>query len=183
MPETLDHRDPFVEHWRNGLTILNLRGSAQDAAFVDAAQAVLGVALPTEPCRTCEADGLRVVWAGPDDWFIIWPAARAGALMQWLREALAGVHAAVTDVSSGYAVLRVSGTPVRDVLAQGCPLDLHPRAFHLGQAVGTHYFKATVWLWQVNPTPVFEMLVRRSFRDYVALMLERSTRECGLQAG
>lgn len=36
-------------------------------------------------------------------------------------------------------------------------------------------------LWQVDAAPVFEALVRRSFKGYVALMLERSTRESGLQ--
>jgi len=180
MLETVDRSGPLAVFWRERLSIISLRGHSEDAAFLEVAQAALGLAVPTVPCRTVEGARARIVWAGPDDWFVIQPAARADALERRLREGLVGLHAAITDVSSGYAVLSLSGSPARDVLAQGCPLDLHPRAFGPGCASGTHFFKASVWLWQPDAAPVFEMLVRRSFRGYVAQMLERSTRECGL---
>ena len=77
-------------------------------------------------------------------------------------------------------MLHLSGRPVREVLAQGCPLDLHPRVFHPGSAAGSVFFKASVWLWQTETTPVYEVLVRNSFQRYVWLMLERCTPECGL---
>jgi sarcosine oxidase subunit gamma len=77
-------------------------------------------------------------------------------------------------------VLHLSGTPARDVLAQGCPLDLHPRIFKRGASAGSHFFKASVWLWQTDEAPVYELLVRRSFTGYVWLMLERASAECGL---
>ena len=66
------------------------------------------------------------------------------------------------------------------MLAQGCPLDLHPRAFAPGQAAGSHWFKASIWLWQVDTAPTFEALVRRSFMGYVWTLLQRTTQECGL---
>ncbi|MFO1221179.1 MAG: sarcosine oxidase subunit gamma family protein [Burkholderiaceae bacterium] len=166
--------------WREGLAIVNLRGNPGDAMFRDAANAALGVALPLAPCRTSEGQTMRIVWAGPDDWFVIGPRGQADALVARLRQALAGQHAAVTDVSGGYTVLHLSGEPVREVLAQGCPLDLHPRAFSPGQCAGSHFFKASVWLWQTEADPVFELLVRRSFMGYVWLLLEQTTRECGL---
>jgi sarcosine oxidase subunit gamma len=166
--------------WREGLTILNLRGAPEDAAFVAGAQAALGVALPLAAGATSEGQALRVVWAGPDDWFVIGARGQASAIAQRLREHLAGLHAAVTDVSSGYTLLHLSGAPVREVLAQGCPLDLHPRAFQPGQCAGTHFFKAAVWLWQLDEEPGFELLVRRSFTGYVWRMLELCTAECGL---
>ena len=37
-----------------------------------------------------------------------------------------------------------------------------------------------MWLWQTDDSPVFELLVRRSFMGYVWLMIERATAECGL---
>jgi sarcosine oxidase subunit gamma len=122
----------------------------------------------------------RVVWAGPDDWFVIGPKGQADAIIERLRTALAGLHHAVTDVSSGYTVLHLGGAAVRDVLAQGCPLDLHPSVFKAGMAAGSHFFKASVWLWQTDDAATFEVLVRRSFMNYVWLMLERCTQECGL---
>lgn len=166
--------------WRSGLSILNLRGNADDAAFRDGVARALGLALPTQACTSVASDTLRLVWVGPDDWFVIGPRGQAAALEAGLRQALAGQHVAVTDVSSGYTVLHLSGQPVRDVLAQGCPLDLHPRVFGPGASAGSLFFKASVWLWQTEEAPVYEMLVRSSFRGYVWLMLERATQACGL---
>lgn len=170
----------LVAGWREGLSIVNLRGNADDATFRQAAASALGVALPTQAGVTSESSTGRVVWAGPDDWFVIGPKGHADSLATKLREVLAGQHHAVTDVSSGYTVLHLSGTPAREVLSQGCPLDLHPRAFKLGACAGSHFFKASVWLWQTDTAPVYELLVRRSFMGYVWLMLERTTAECGL---
>jgi sarcosine oxidase subunit gamma len=196
MPEVLQRKAPsatrspavssgptpqgLLAGWREGLAIVNLRGNADDAAFRQAVANALGVPLPDEPCTTSESGVVRVVWAGPDDFFIAGPKGQADALTARLRGALAGLHHAVTDVSSGYTVLHLSGAPARDVLAQGCPLDLHPRVFARGACAGSHFFKASVWLWQTDDAPVYELLVRRSFMGYVWLMLERASAECGL---
>lgn len=166
--------------WRHGQSILNLRGNPDDAAFRDGVAQALGLALPTQACTTVANDALRLVWVGPDDWFVIGEKGRAATMEARLRQALAGQHFAVTDVSSGYTVLHLSGAPVREVLAQGCPLDLHPRAFQPGSAAGSVFFKASVWLWETEAAPVYEVLVRNSFQRYVWLMLERCTPECGL---
>jgi sarcosine oxidase, subunit gamma len=166
--------------WRHGLSILNLRGNPDDAAFRDGVSQALGLALPTQACTTVASDALRLVWVGPDDWFVIGPKGEAAAIEARLRQALAGQHFAVSDVSSGYTVLHLSGQPVREVLAQGCPLDLHPRVFRTGSSAGSLFFRASVWLWQTEDAPVYEVLVRSSFRGYVWLMLERATQACGL---
>lgn len=183
MPEAGAASSALVAHWREGQAIVNLRGRPSDEVFVQAVNQVLGIGLPLEPCRTVEHGPLRVVWAGPDDWFLIDAGGGAERLCGRLRAALAGVHAAVTDVSSGYTVLSLAGPPVREVLAQGCPLDLHARSFGPGQCAGTHFFKASVWLWQTSAEPMFELLVRRSFRGYVEWMLQRAGVDAGLVVG
>jgi len=170
----------LIAGWREGLAIVNLRGDPSDAAFRERASRALSIALPVDPCSTAGGDALRVVWAGRDDWFVIGAPGRAETIGRALSEALTGSHHAVTDVSSGYTVLRLSGVPVLDVLSHGCPLDLHLRAFRTGMSAGSHFFKASVWLWKAGDAPEFEMLVRRSFRDYVWLLLERCSAECGL---
>lgn len=178
MPDTRDPSPAVAAQWRDGQTLVNLRGHAEDEAFMQACATALGMALPNTPCRTAAAASRRVVWAGPDDWFVVDPAVPAGRLVADLRAAVSGLNAAVTDVSSGYTVLRLSGHPARDVLAQGCPLDLHPRAFGPDDCAGSHFFKAAIWLWQADAgQPAFELLVRRSFKRYVTLMMERSMRE------
>lgn len=172
-PEALQVR------WNRGHAIVNLRGDPADEGFVAAVSAAVGLPLPTSPGGCPTNDTRRIVWAGPDDWFVIGEAGAEAALAQALREAAGTRHHAVTDVSSGYCVLSLSGAPVRDVLAQGCPLDLHPRAFEVGRCAGTHFFKASVWMWGAGDD-AFEVLVRSSFAGYVARLLEDCTVECGM---
>jgi sarcosine oxidase subunit gamma len=162
------------------LAIVNLRGDTDDPSFRAGVSRALGLTLPTQACTSVATSVYRLVWVGPDDWFLVGPKGQARALEGALRKELAGTHHAATDVSGGYTVLQLSGRPVREVMAQGCPLDLHPRTFQPGSSAGSLFFKASIWLWQVDEAPVFEMLVRSSFMGYVWLMLERSTRECGL---
>lgn len=174
------HDQALLAEWREGLAVVNLRGQAEDAAFITAASRALELKLPMRPCTSTSNATYRAVWAGPDAWFVIGPNGQSDALATELCRVLAGTHHAVTDVSSGYTVLSLSGRPVRDVLAQGCPLDLHPRVFKPSSSAGSHYFKASIWLWQTDEAPTYEVLVGRSFMGYFWLMLERSSQECGL---
>jgi sarcosine oxidase subunit gamma len=166
--------------WRTGLSIVNLRGNADDPEFLATVTQALNLSLPVKPCTSVADSVHRLVWVGPDDWFVIGPKGQGTAIESKLRTALAGMHHAVTDVSGGYTVLHLSGRPVREVLAQGCPLDLHPLVFRPGSSAGSLFFKTSIWLWQTDEAPTYEVLVRSSFMGYFWLMLERSTQECGL---
>lgn len=159
--------------------IFNLRGNPQDPAFVQAVQQALGLPLPVAACSSIANAHYRVVWVGPDDWFVISAGGEQGSLEQRLRTALSGQHYSVTDVSSGYFMVTLAGDQARDVLAQGCPLDLHPRVFQPGQSAGTVFFRVGIYLWQRDNVPTFEMLVRRSFIDHFWQLINHCTLDCG----
>ncbi|MCP5265200.1 MAG: sarcosine oxidase subunit gamma [Burkholderiaceae bacterium] len=161
----------LVVDWQATAAIVNLRGDAGDAAFVDTVQGAVGLALPRAACTTTGDADRRILWAGPDDWFVLAASDAPAALASRLQTRLAGRHHAVVDVSSGYRVLRLAGAGARTLLAQGCPLDLHPRAFMPGQCMGSHFFKASVWLWRPDESDGFELLVRSSFAGYVARLV------------
>lgn len=169
-----------VAGWDHAWSIVNLRGNPNDPAFCAGVLRALGAELPTAVCTTHLSKELKIVWVGPDDWFVMSRERSAADLERALRAELTGQHIAVTDVSSNYTILNLSGPCVRETLAQGCPLNLGPRAFKTGQTAGSVFFKASVWLWQTEDTPAFEVLVRNSFRGYVWLMLEQCTTEVGL---
>jgi sarcosine oxidase, subunit gamma len=170
-----DHSPRLHIQWQTDLSVLSLRGESTDIA--QGAEQALGLALPLEANTTDKREGVRCVWVSPDDWFVLGAAGQAAAQEAKLREALQGKHFAVTDVSSGYYILSLSGTAARALLAQGCPLDLHPSAFRFGQCAGSHFFKASVWLWLASETPRFDVLVRRSFAPYVDAMLGKASLE------
>ncbi|MCW5698485.1 MAG: hypothetical protein KIT00_01450 [Rhodospirillales bacterium] len=161
-----------------------LRGDGSLARFGNAVKTVLGIAPPTEPNTVTGpedfADGARILWLGPDEWLIVGgdvDAEPSGAL----RLALSDRHAAVVDVSDGRAVIALSGPNARDVLAKGCPLDLHPRAFGPGRCAQTVLAKAHVILHQIDASPSYEIYVHRSFADYLWSWLEDAAGEFGVR--
>lgn len=154
---------PFLE-------LMNIRGDARDDAFVAAVERTLGVRAPVKPNTITQAAEYDVLWLGPDEWLVRSGEPRMATLEPKLTEALAGVFASVVDVSSGHTVLEASGERVRDVLSRGCPLDLHPRVFAPGRCAQSHYFKASIVL-VATAHDTFEIVVRRSFADYLCRMM------------
>jgi sarcosine oxidase subunit gamma len=161
-----------------------LRGDDGDPAFVDAVRAAIGAVPPTQPNTVAGpaalADGPRVLWLGPDEWLVV--AADGEALVQ-LRAALEGRSAAVVDVSDSRAVITLSGARARDVLAKGCPLDLHPSVFPPGRCAQSLLAKAHVLLHRIDEAPTFEIYVHRSFADYLWTWLEDAAAEYGMAVG
>ena len=160
---------------------INLRGSADDPRFSGAVSGVLGDSLPIVANTLTDVHGVTMYWLGPDEWLIVTPGERREAIERELREALAGLRVAVTDVSGGQTVLHLHGSRVRDVLAKGCPIDLHPRAFRIGECAQSHLAKAPILIGQIESQPYFEIIVRRSLADYLWLWLEAAAAEYGLE--
>lgn len=128
---------------------------------------MLGVAPPLAANTTLEANEVEIVWLAPNEWLLITARDAQGDLEASLRHALAGLFAAVTDVSSGYTTFEIVGPQARDLLARGCALDLHPRVFGPGQAATTLLAKADVTIVQANAVPAFHVIVRRSLAVYL----------------
>ena len=95
-----------------------------------------------------------------------------------MQEALTGLHVSVNDISGGQTIIRLRGARARDVLSKGCPVDLHPRAFGAGQCAQSHIAKSTTPLIiQLDDTPTYDVIVRRSFADYLARWLKHAGME------
>ena len=164
---------PFVGH-------INLRGDAHDAQFVAAVARVVGAPVPTTPNTVARGDGNVVCWLGPDESLIVTPSEREGAIARELRAALAELFVAVTEISGGQTVIALRGEAVRELLAKGCPLDLHPRVFGVDRCAQSHLAKAPILIRQVDEAPSFEIVVRRSFADYLWTWLEDAASEYAL---
>jgi sarcosine oxidase subunit gamma len=181
-PFAATHKASALRVDQRHTAIVNLRGNSQDPAFLQAVQQALGLALPVKSCSTVANDSVRLVWVGPDDWFVIGQPGQQAALAAALRLALGEQHAAVTDVSSGYFVVSLAGPSARELLAQGCPMDFHPSAFHMDQAASTHFHKVGTTLWRTGDAANFELLVRRSFIDHFWQLAVAGSREFGITA-
>lgn len=159
---------------------INLRGDPADPAFLAATKGVLGFELPLDANTVESGQGTTVFWLGPNEWLIVTPGEREASTARDLRKALDGLFSAVTEVSGGQTIIALRGKRVRDLLAKGCSLDLHPREFGPGQCAQSHLAKAPILLHQIDAVPTFELIARRSFADYLWLWLEDASEEYGL---
>lgn len=163
---------------------VNLRGDKEDPKFLTAAKQALGLDLPLTPNTTNSGNGLAVLWLGPDEWLIL----RHGGepqeesdLADRLRAALGELHAAVTAVGESLVCIHLAGPRAADVIAKGCPLDLHPSVFATGQCAQSHLSKTAITLHLVDDTADggrgFDLYTRRSFADYLWHWLSDAARE------
>ena len=160
---------------KTGLGAFNLRGTGD--AFFDALERALGLRLPTDPGTASAADDLQALWLGPDEWLLAAPLDRMERIATAIRDALGGQHIAFTEVSDQTVVLSLTGPKAREVLARGCPLDLHERAFGPGRCAQSHYVKAGILLHQSDNRPTFEVRVRRSLARYLWAALAEAAGE------
>ncbi|MCP4471048.1 MAG: sarcosine oxidase subunit gamma [Gammaproteobacteria bacterium] len=153
------------------LGFVNLRGRADNTGFLAATLKVLGCEPPTVANTVVDSGDYRIYWLGPDEWLIVTPAGQQEELQNALQKALDGVFSSVVDNSSGLTLIHISGANAADLLATDCPLDLHPRQFKHGQCAQTRLARAGMTLSPLADDSGFEVIIRRSFADYLLLWL------------
>jgi sarcosine oxidase subunit gamma len=163
-----------------GFASINLRGKVENAEFVASVTSALGQQLPVI-ANTMTIGNHRVFWLGPDEWLIMASANDTPELLLQLRESLSTQHASVTDTSGGQVSLQLAGPAARDILAKGCTLDFHPDKFGVGSCAQSGLAKASVLIGLIDETPSFQIVVRRSFAEYLVLWLHAASREYGVQ--
>lgn len=160
-------RDVALVH-RPLTCVLSIR--ARDGAIERAARALGIDALPGFNSGTDCSLG-ACLWVRPDEWLLIGDAGARQSSIASLEAAIGPDDGAVVDISESRVVLELSGTRSRDVLASCCPLDLHPRAFAVGQCAQSLIGKAPIVLQLLDVQPRWRLLVRPSLVAYVTSWL------------
>ena len=155
---------------------INLRGKIKHRPFLEHMETVLDQKLPVKP-NTTNFENHSIYWLGPDEWLILCPLSEAKNLVRKLQGSRGSMHAAVNDVSGGQIALRLDGNHVRDVLAKGCTLDLHPSVFGKGMCAQSNLAKANVLISMGHEPHTFDLIVRRSFSDYLLHWLKVAAAE------
>nr|WP_314874573.1 sarcosine oxidase subunit gamma family protein [uncultured Pseudomonas sp.] len=157
---------------------LTLRGDGHDPAFASGVHKALGLELPVALTVVAKGD-TSLQWVGPDEWLLIVPGGQEFEVEQQLREALAGLHIQVVNVSGGQTLLELQGANVRDVLMKSTSYDVHPNNFPVGKAVGTVFAKSQLVIRRTGED-TWELVIRRSFADYWWMWLQDASAEYGL---
>jgi sarcosine oxidase subunit gamma len=123
----------------------------REAEFAAAMETKFGMA-PPAPGHATGGGTVTAIWLQPGGYML------TGAAAEVVAQAFAGL-AAVEDQSHGRTTIAVSGPAARAVLARGCRLDLHPRAFGPGRATMTQIAHIGCLLHQTDDAPSFELTV------------------------
>lgn len=152
--------------------LLNLRCPAEDTRTLAAVRDVLGVSLPGEPNRVAAGDERTAMWLGPDEWLIVAADGEEREIEHRLRAVVSDKSwLSVVDVSHNYTGLALAGPAALDVLAKGCPLDLHRGKFRPGDCAQTVLAGTRVLLHSIERTDSIELWVRNSFARYATQWL------------
>jgi len=162
--------DRFTLNERPFLDMVTLRGNPTDPAFSAAIRSEIGCEVPLKPNTVLEGRTYRLLWLGPDEWLAQSKAPQQATIESRLLSGLAGSFASAVEVSSGYTTLAISGPNAVEILARGCPLDLHPSVLGSGQCAQSYFFKAPILLVGTGADE-FDIVVRRSFAEYVVMMV------------
>jgi len=101
-------------------------GKAGEKPLSDALKAAHGVGFPA-PNRATGKAGARAIWFGRGQAMLVGP----------VPDPALGDHAALTDQSDAWAVVRLEGDGAADVLARLMPLDLRSAQFKRGHTART----------------------------------------------
>jgi sarcosine oxidase, subunit gamma len=151
--------------------VLELRGDPADSLFTQVTSKVLQLSLPTggavQSSRGCD-----VLWLRPTGWLLSGPCTNVDTVRGEIEPLLKGTHATLTDLSHALTVLELSGPDVRQLLARGCSLDLHPRVFGIGGCTRTVIADITVLIHHVSAANRYRVYVDYSqahfLRDWLS---------------
>ena len=152
----------------------NVQGEPVRAPFTAEIGRVFGVALPVAPNTIAAAEALTVLWLGPRSWLLV--SAGASPLVDFdaKRNAVNAAGGALFDVSASRVGWRMSGPRAATVLAKGCPIDFHPRAFAAGTCAQSLFGHVNALFVKHDDAPTFTLMVARSYARDVWHMLRDS---------
>ncbi|WP_394179034.1 sarcosine oxidase subunit gamma [Marinomonas posidonica] len=160
-----------------GLLTLRCRPDVEQAANIES---ILGLALPTVPLTSVSsADGeLTILWISPDEWLLQVPQDKAFELEARFFAEVSG-HVSLVNVSGGNTVFELSGDEVVNVLKKSTPIDFHDSEFPVGKVVSSVFAKSGATIFRTAEQS-YQLIVRRSFADYLWLWLQDASKEYGL---
>ena len=156
----------------------NVNGNADDRAFTEGVERVLSLALPTAPCAFAADAATAAYWLGPGEWLLLIDShTQTAALEARLRETVE-THFSAVDVSGGQTLINLSGPAVAAVMKKSCVYDFSAANFPAGRCVQTVFAKAGALVAKTADGSL-DIIIRRSFADYLAEWLLDAGREYG----
>ncbi len=149
------------------------------APLAETVNAAFGIHLPATPRREAAGD-LAFIWSGPNRWLAVAQRQSTQDLAERLAASLAGL-ASLAEQGDGRALFHIAGPRARDTLAKILTIDLHPRAFRIGDTAVTGAAHLEIQIWQIDESPTYEIALFRGFARSFWDWLTRSAAEYGFR--
>ena len=138
------------------------------------------LAAPKMPNKMLANGKRRAIWLGPDESLLLFEAERDEEIHKQITTAFKGTHFAATIVTDALTLFELSGPHIRDMLAKGCSLDLHPDYFKPGDAAQSLLSHAAVTLACEDNGHIL-LICRTSFSDYVESWMKDASIDYGYE--
>lgn len=162
---------------RDELGIVNFRGGSEQTLPI---AKCFGTALPETPNQFTVAGERMALWLSPDEYLLLLADADEAEFSRSAHALMKGQFFALNTVSDAFRIYEVTGDKVRQMLAKGISLDLHPVSFKPLCCAQTSLSHAAVTLICMADNR-FRLICRTSFSDYLESWLKDASIEFGYQ--
>ena len=167
-----------VEQSPMGLLTIHTAADSADTV-AKAVKTLFSLAWP-QRLQSTTADELCLRWMSPDEFLLSCPLDDVTNIKGQLQKTVNDSFS-VVDISGGYTVLELTGPDHKALLKKSTAYDVHSSNFSTGKVVNTTFAKTQATLRSVSESQV-EIIVRRSFSDYIWLWIQTAAEEYGLSA-
>ncbi len=134
---------------------------------------------PVEPCTWSSVDGVQICWIGPNRWLVLELIDdERGESSEFVASQPGDVS--VIDTTGAYSVLSLSGPSVKELLQKSCAHDFHESVFSAKSSFRTTFAKTQALVIN-QPNNRIDLVVRRSYSDYVCRWIVDASREFGFR--
>ena len=158
-----------------GIELLRLQVFHRGEGQVEALASGLHTALPG-PGITHQEGSRRWLWCAPGDWLVAVPAGAGATELAALSADTDELPAVATAGTDSRVLLRLDGARLRDVLARGTTLDLHPQQFGDRQCAVTRLAGVPVLLLAEGDEML--LLACRSLAAYLLEWFRAASQDC-----
>jgi sarcosine oxidase subunit gamma len=170
-------RDGFDVFEKIGLGLIRLQVFSRKADAVVLASERLGMSLPNAG-KIATRQQEQWFWSAPGEWLIAVPEDAEMEVVNSLRAKLDGLFAVLSVITDSQVVLELSGQCLREVLARGSTVDLHPSRFGEGQCLNTRFAAVSVMLACPGAADPILLFADRTVATYLNRWLRAASADC-----
>ena len=125
----------------------------------------LGESLPKKR-KVVDGKGMQIAWMSPDELMVFCPKRNVADLLSAFERSLSTQHTLLSNVSDAYAVFKLKGANVREIVAKLAPVDMAPSQLGSGEMRRTRFGQIAAAFWMKGEDEL-KIICFRSVAEYM----------------